>query len=183
MSPVDWDGVLGAISDLFPAEALNEQGKAPAAGALQPGELAVNYAAGSPGLYIEDDAGTVVLLADAGASAGGKVDKITGTAPIVVENGDSDAPNIKFNDAPNDGKQYARKNLGWAEVDIPDVPPATSVGTTAPAIHRQANFGMPTPLRLKVVVDSLSIPAKSGSTPHCLRHLKPLSTKPAKLKF
>ena len=117
----------------FQQKRSNEQGKAPASGVLQPGELAVNYAAGSPGLYIEDDAGTVVLLADAGASAGGKVDRITGNAPIVVENGDSDAPNIKFNDAPNDGKQYARKSLGWAEVEIPDVPPATTVGTTAPS--------------------------------------------------
>ena len=51
----------------FQQKRSNEQGKAPAAGALQPGELAVNYAAGRPGLYIEDDAGTVVLLADAGA--------------------------------------------------------------------------------------------------------------------
>ena len=37
--------------------------------------------------------------------------KITGDALIVVENGDSDAPNIKFSDAPNDGKQYAKARI------------------------------------------------------------------------
>ena len=59
-----------------------EKDKAPAS--LAQGEVAVNYNAESPALYIEDSDGNVIKLADGGVAANSKVQSVTGEEPIVV---------------------------------------------------------------------------------------------------
>ena len=44
-----------------------DKDKAPAAGAMTPGELAINYNVDSPAAYIKDSAGNIVKLAGAGS--------------------------------------------------------------------------------------------------------------------
>ena len=119
----------------------DEKDKAPAS--LAQGEVAVNYNAESPALYIQDTDGNVIKLADAGAAAAGKVQSVDGEAPIVVDNGDPLNPVIKFDDAPDGGAdgtaQYARQVVTsgsgttqtktWAPVEIP---PGTVISETAP---------------------------------------------------
>lgn len=46
-----------------------DKDKAPAAGALTPGELAINYNVDSPAAYIKDSAGNIVKLAGAGSAS------------------------------------------------------------------------------------------------------------------
>ena len=88
-----------------------EKDKAPAS--LAQGEVAVNYNAESPALYIEDSDGNVIKLADGGVAANSKVQSVTGEEPIVVNNDDPLNPIITFDDAPDgptDGTiQYARQ--------------------------------------------------------------------------
>ena len=118
-----------------------EKDKAP--DSLAQGELAVNYNVDSPALYIEDSAGNVIKLADAGAVANGKVASVSGEAPIIVDGSDPLNPVVKFDDAPDGGvdgtTQYARQVVTsdsgvtqtktWAPVDIP---PGTHTGETPP---------------------------------------------------
>ena len=60
---------------------------------------------------------------------------VTGTAPITVDNSDSQNPIVGFSDAPNDGVQYVRQGVGdprvvsWAAVNIP---PGTIIADPLP---------------------------------------------------
>ena len=89
--------------------------KAPTPEQTEYGELCINFSDQDPALFLKDSANNVVRIAGAGAP--GKIDGVTGEAPIVVEEVDENNVIIKFNDAPEDGQQYTRRNKAWSLVE------------------------------------------------------------------
>lgn len=99
-----------------------DKDKAPAAGSLTPGELAINYNVDSPAAYIKDSAGNIVKLAGAGsASTPDASETVKGVAEIATK--------AEVTAGTDDARIVTPLKLKQA---VDALPPGTTVAAAAP---------------------------------------------------